>query len=117
MTAREKLNRKMRWLGLIMFASFFTAVGSVLLMQSWVDKDRKLPPEKKPILFIFIPAFFIGVGSVLYAASASGLCCPKCRENLARVVSQYGAFSVSRKLKYCPHCGLDLDSELPVSPN
>ncbi len=78
---------------------------------SHLSGGKELDPSLRPILFVFFPAFFICVVAILYA-TGGGLTCPKCRGNLGPVITRYSAFSVPPKLKHCPFCGLDFDSEL-----
>jgi hypothetical protein len=41
-----------------------------------------------------------------------GIRCPNCKGNLGYVAMSSGTpFSISKKLKYCPSCGIDMDTE------
>jgi hypothetical protein len=61
-----------------------------------------------PILpFIGFAIFLISILYVFW-----GIRCPNCRQHLTPITSYGSPFSVSKKIKYCPFCGIDIDSEL-----
>lgn len=41
-----------------------------------------------------------------------GIRCPRCRRRLTPIMSYGSPLSISKKIKYCPFCGVDIDSEL-----
>ncbi len=67
------------------------------------DKSTTLP------IFPFI-GFLVLLLSIIYVFW--GIRCPNCRNRLTPITSYGSPFSVSRKIKYCPFCAIDIDSEL-----
>lgn len=64
-----------------------------------------------PWLFVVIPGFAVFAAGTLYPLLF--LRCPSCREAIGYTVSySSGPFSISRKIRFCPFCGIALDSEL-----
>ena len=59
--------------------------------------------------FPFI-GFAIFLLSILYVFW--GIRCPNCRHHLTPITSYGNPFSIPKKIKYCPFCGIDIDSEL-----
>jgi ribosomal protein S27E len=44
--------------------------------------------------------------------------CPQCNNSLGELVIYSGhPFSISGKFKYCPYCGVDIDSTLSHTPH
>jgi len=54
--------------------------------------------------------FAVFVGSMVYLFWA--IRCPCCKNRLTPIMSYGSPFSVSKKIKYCPFCGIDMDTEL-----
>ena len=67
------------------------------------DKSTTLPI----LPFIGFAIFFLSLLYVFW-----GIRCPQCARRLTPITSYGGPFSVSKKIKYCPFCGIDIDSEL-----
>ena len=55
--------------------------------------------------FLFIPGFIGFGGAIIYALYF--ICCPKCGAKLGQVAYK------SKKLKFCPECGIDLSATTP----
>jgi hypothetical protein len=57
---------------------------------------------------------FVGLAIMLlaWAHAFYGIKCPKCKERWG-FLAMYGGgfFSVSKKIRFCPFCGHDLDAE------
>jgi hypothetical protein len=100
MTIRIQISRKKRKLLIITYSGIaFFILGMVL--------SDKL--ELSPFWpFIGFAVFFVLI--MLYGFW--GMRCPRCQCNLANVTMYYGPpLSVSKKIKYCPFCGIDIDTE------
>jgi hypothetical protein len=100
MTIRTKISKKKRNLLIIGYSGFaFFAIGMI-----FNDKSGSLPV----LPLIGFAVFFV---SMFYAFW--GIRCPRCRGNLGYIVMYFSSpFSISKKIKYCPFCGIDLDTEL-----
>jgi hypothetical protein len=99
MTARHVLNRRKRSISILLLISFTLFVLGIGITA---------------ILPLFTLAAFWGFGiffvTLLYAYF--GIRCPKCRRSWGNLAMSGGTpFSISDKLKSCPYCGLDLDSQ------
>jgi len=56
---------------------------------------------------------FAGVFITLIYAYYKGIRCPKCENAWGFLAMQTGGpFSLSKKLRFCPFCGVSLDSDL-----
>ena len=60
-------------------------------------------------------SMFLGMGifaaAILY--SHFGIKCPKCRQSMGQILMQIGTpFTIPDKFKYCPYCGVNIDSEI-----
>jgi hypothetical protein len=81
---------------------------------SWFVALMALSGAQPPWLFIAFPGlavFFVGTWYLLFF-----LRCPSSRGRIGYTVSYMSSpFSVSRKIRFCPFCGVALDSELGVS--
>jgi len=62
-------------------------------------------------LFVLaLPGFAIFIGGILFMLFR--IRCPRCRGNIGYAVSYYGGpFTVSPKIRFCPFCGVALDSQ------
>jgi|SRR5437016_1552392 len=99
MTIREVLNRRKRIAAVIMYTglALFVAVG-ILSMRN--EKLATLIP------LAMVPF----MGALLYILY--GMRCPRCRGWIASIIAYGGSpFSVSRKLRFCPFCGVSLDDQ------
>ena len=64
-----------------------------------------------PWLFVAFPGFAVFFAGNWYLLFL--LRCPRCRGRIGGTVSYLsGPFSISRKIRFCPFCGVALDSEL-----
>ena len=63
------------------------------------------------ILLIGLVGFFIGAVGVLLGLY--GIKCPNCKGTLGYIFSHSGSFfTTSKKIRFCPYCNIDLDSNL-----
>ena len=62
---------------------------------------------------LFFPGALVCVAGVLYMLF--GIRCPQCRGTLGHMSKyQIRAFwGIPKRIRFCPFCGVDLDSELP----
>jgi hypothetical protein len=100
MTIRELLNRRKRKAIIIAYS------GLVLFVVG-----LSLGAVGPPWLFIAIPGFAVFVAASMYSLFL--IRCPSCREAIGYTVAYpSGPFSISRKIRFCPFCGIALDSAL-----
>jgi hypothetical protein len=61
----------------------------------------------------------LGLLGIVLAASGMLLLafrvrCPRCRSRLGQILGNVGSpFTISRRLRFCPFCGVPLDSPMP----
>jgi len=100
-TIRERLSGAKRKCSILAYSGIVVfALGSFL---------RNVHP-----LFVAagLAAFGIAMMSILYLLF--GIRCPRCQNRVGQLITQVGGspFSVSRKLRFCPFCGVDLDAQI-----
>jgi hypothetical protein len=105
MTAREVLNRKMRWLGLVFLVGMGLCFGCMILI---VLVPNNIGPVLIPMLFVMLFIVLVNFGIALYL-NLGGLRCPKCRSNQRRGICDGRLFSVDQWVHHCPCCGLNID--------
>jgi hypothetical protein len=99
MTIREVLEKKRGVAVALAFLCWLSFAGGIVFTGS---HSKEFP------LLIFIP--FIGFG-VCVLFLLFGLRCPKCKNNLGYTL-QSSFWRISKKLKFCPFCGVSLDTEI-----
>jgi len=100
MSIRSELSRKKRNVLVISYAGFAIIVVGMIFS----DKSGNLP------LFPFV-GFAVFIASILYAFW--GIRCPCCSGNFGYVAMYFSSpFAISKKIKYCPFCGVDIDNEV-----
>ena len=98
-TVREFVAKRKRRAGIVAYAGLAMLMIGVLL------------GEGHPWLAIIIPGFAVFLGANVYLLFF--LRCPRCGGNIGYPVSGIsGPFSVSRKVRFCPFCGVALDADL-----
>lgn len=105
MTVREQLNRgprRVRPLGL---------AGATLFIAGMVIGVVHSGP---PILALVLPGFALAFVAAMYAQFVA-FRCGRCRGNLGPLVIP-GSWSVDRRVRFCPFCGIGLDEELTHTP-
>jgi hypothetical protein len=105
-TIRESLQRSRRRIAVVTFAGFVVFAASLIV--------GARPPERPPLtVFLGFAIAAIGVICSLFLVR-----CPNCRGNLGGPLSYVsGPFSVSKRVRYCLYCGVELDSPVPATPN
>ena len=100
MTIRSELGRKKRTVLLIAIAGMGYGLAGALFCSRPIDFP--IPP-----LF----GFFVAIGAFLYGAFY--IRCPNCTNSLSELVLSSGhPFALPLKIKFCPYCGVNLDSEI-----
>jgi hypothetical protein len=102
MTAREMLNKKMRWFGRGL------SIGFGLFLSSFIFVFWRFPP-----LILMAPlGIFVIIFAIAYIRTYA-LTCPRCLCNLGQRGALAGAwFVIDPLFKYCPYCALDMDTEI-----
>ncbi len=109
MNTREIINKKLRTIGIIVFVGIGVFILGVLY-NVWQGIDG-------PPIISFI-GFFVAFIAMVYIHF--GIRCPYCK-NLLGFIAMYkgfefsSPFSASRKFKYCPYCGKDIDLEVGIN--
>ncbi len=105
MSIRSEINKTKRTLDMIACVGFALFLFSLVLI------------EKAPFLpAIAIAGFAIFFGAITY--SFYGIKCLKCKGPFGYVVVAMGTlFRISKKIRYCPFCGIDLDADLADRSN
>ena len=99
MTVREFVAKRKRRAGIVAYAGF-----GLLMLGMLLGGGR-------PWLALMIPGFAVFLGANAYLLFF--LRCPRCGGNIGYPVSGIsGPFSVSRKVRFCPFCGVPLDADL-----
>ena len=100
MTVRDELNRRKRKAGIIAYSGLAILIISVLALGG----GHGISP-------FALAGFAVFAGGILYLLW--GVRCPTCRGAIGLVTSNLSSpFSISRQVKFCPFCGVVLDSEL-----
>jgi hypothetical protein len=100
MTIRSQISRKKRKALISAYSGMaFFFLGIILLHESaW------------PLILAAI-GFSVSGFSMLYAFWR--IRCPRCKGNIGYVAMYYGTpFSLSKKINFCPFCGINLDTEV-----
>jgi hypothetical protein len=100
MTVREALAKRKRKVSAVAYSGFTLFVLGMVLGGGG-----------PPWLIVAIPGFVVFLAGIVYLQFF--LRCPACRAALGYTVIYSGSpFSISRKIRFCPFCGIALDSEL-----
>ena len=102
MTARERINRRKRWV-------LFPLLLGIGVLIAAVAVGSK--PGRGDFVFLAVPAFAL-MSLVLLLAQFFWLRCPWCRGNLAPLAFQRLG-GLPKGVKFCPYCGHELDDQLP----
>ena len=100
MTARERVNARLRWMvGPIYLGLSLFVLGIII-------------GTTTGILTISLPGFAVAfiVGMI---AQFLGLRCPFCRGNLAQFLLHRGNLRIDPRVCFCPYCGVSLDKDVP----
>jgi hypothetical protein len=106
MTIRQMINRKLRTTSIIIFSG--VSVGFLGVLYSIWRGDGS------PTIIIFT-GFLVSFIAIIFLHF--GIRCPNCK-NLIGFIAMYRVFEfgnpflASRKFKYCPYCGKDIDLEM-----
>jgi hypothetical protein len=98
-TVREALGRKMRR------GTAIALVGFTLCLVQAIFVPTQNPPF---LVFVGMAALF---SAVMYLHF--GIRCFQCRNRIGYIVAYGGSpFWISKRLRFCPYCGLELDATL-----
>lgn len=98
MTIRSEINKKKRKIAFVIFFGF-----AIFILGTAFNISNK------EILIIALCGFAIAFFGILY--SYFGIACPKCKKSWGYIAMYPGPFSISRRMKFCPFCGEDIDKE------
>lgn len=105
-TIRTIINKKLKTIGILILSGLSVfALGSIYSI--W--KGHGPPP------IISIVGFGVAFIAIFYANF--GIKCPQCKSIWGHIAMFKGIelsnpFSVSKKIKYCPFCGVDIDTDI-----
>ena len=99
MTLREAIGKRKRRLMIAWYGGFFWFVVVLLL------------PVGAWRFWLAIPGLMLSIACASYVMFR--LRCPRCQGRIGNTVVSYGRlFTVSPEIRFCPFCGIALDSEL-----
>ena len=100
MTIRDKLNRQVRWVYPLLFLAMALCILGGLLTATGVIE------WPWPMIVGFAIAFPVLIFMTF------GIKCPSCRKLLFGCTWAVGGavFSVGKRMRFCPRCGVDLDT-------
>ena len=102
MTLRSLINKKKRKISITLYSGFFVFIAAVLL--SHINRT-----------FLILALFAFGVVFITMIYAFYRVPCPRCNNSWGYIAMYSGGpFSLSKKLKFCPYCGVNLDSDLHV---
>jgi predicted RNA-binding Zn-ribbon protein involved in translation (DUF1610 family) len=104
MTARARLNRRLRWLIGVLYAGMGLFIVGIAARPA-------LGQQLWGAFMLLGFAIMFGVGIVVHFVAFR---CPWCRGNLAPLVTRRISLYVDPQLYFCPYCGRSLDLELPA---
>ena len=104
MTARAQLDHRMRRLGRVMYVGVGLFLLGILI-GVFFGQARALVISLPGFAFAFVASMMAYYG---------GIRCPRCQGNLGPSAIQEGWLRVSRRICFCPFCGVALDEELPT---
>jgi|SRR5882724_2246107 len=100
MTLRESIARQKRIGAIVTYVAFAVCVVAMVLSVA-----------KRPGLFVAVLGFSVSAAGLFYLRFF--VRCPRCRGEIGYVVSTLSSpFSISRRIRFCPFCGVALDSEV-----
>jgi hypothetical protein len=108
MTIRERLNRNKRRQSLLVGVTFVPILAGPLLS----------PLSRSIALCLFLGGLVVAILILLYGQVSDAFRCPQCGGSLVILAMQMNAnpFSINRRIRYCPFCGVDIDTEESTKP-
>jgi len=102
MTLRELIVRQKRIAGIVTYAGL-----------AWSAAAMSLSGLQPPWVFVAAPGILAFFAGTFYLGFF--LRCPRCRGAIGYAVNYLSSpFSISRRIRFCPFCGVALDSECDV---
>ncbi len=111
MTIRKKLSNSKRKITIIMWSGFVASFGIFVAGIIMQDEYATGNPLARPLFIIAMIGYGLTFIYFMYHFYR-GIPCPKCKTPWGYIVINRGVFSIFKKIKYCPFCGVDVDSEL-----
>lgn len=101
-TIRDRLNRKRRHLILWMFLALFCSIAGMIASELISQWFLVLGLGSFAVSMFIILLFYLGIR------------CPKCEGNIGYALTWPPTWnmSVSKKIRFCPFCGVSLDTEM-----
>jgi hypothetical protein len=104
-TIRDVINRRKRKAAIVTYAGF------ALLMLGALAAVAN-----ESLVVLALPGFAIFMGGTLFLYY--GIRCPRCRARVGHVVNfHWNPFAVPPKMRFCPFCGVALDSQFEDTQN
>jgi hypothetical protein len=102
MTARDRLNRRMRPAGIAMYGAV-----CLLLIGTAIEVVGNLDLEL-PLVLAFGMLCLISMATQVLLFR-----CHRCLGNMAPILWWRGGLKIDQRVCFCPFCGVSLDQELP----
>src|SRR5437867_5433156 len=102
MTARAMIDRRFRAVMRVVFVGFALFVAALV-----ADKGLGMPEW----VWVFGLAGFGVAWLTMMGAWIIGFRCPQCSGRLTPLLFYSGRFRLDPRIRFCPYCGKDLDSE------
>jgi hypothetical protein len=100
MNVRSTINKGKRSISLLAYSGIVLFFVGILLS-----------PITRYMFTLALIGFGLTLVSVIYAFFA--IPCPKCKRAWGYVAMYSGGlFSISKKIKFCPYCGVDVDTDI-----
>ncbi len=103
MKIRSEINKKKRFAITVIYSGFavflFVSILSIRYGKSMFSR----------LGFISLVGLAIGIFGAIYSVYA--IKCPKCKQGWSHIALNGGLFSISKRVKFCPFCGQDVDAE------
>ena len=99
-TLRSLINAKKKKITWVAIASWLTFAACLVLSARF--------PQTFPLIFVAFTGFIVSILFLMF-----GIRCAKCGGNLGYTISTPSSsfFSISDKIRFCPYCGVRLDTE------
>jgi hypothetical protein len=98
MTIRSEINKKKHKITFVIFLGF-----AIFILGTAVNISYKGIP------IIVLCGFAISFFGMLY--SYFGIACPKCKKLWGYMAMYPSPFNISKRIRFCPFCGEDIDKE------
>ena len=101
MTMRDYLQQQKRWSFALVYLGIVGFIGGATIGTSG-----------SALMVLGLLGFVLAASGMLVLAFR--VRCPQCRSRLGQILSNVGGpFTIPRRLRFCPFCGIALDSPMP----